>query len=271
MPGARRCHIAPGRPREWHAASGAAALIVYGPDRTGRSCRVSVHWPQGARTNASPRGAVRCGGVRTHGDGCVRLGVRRVPRPRGSGVFGRVAAQEVIACRPAARIDPWGLNDITPGAISSGMMAGARGAPIAHFQDQALRAFRRSRGDRRPCVVRGRGARREGLGRCRSRRWRHQATHRSAGTGPLRRVPRTRVVSPWRTGVLRPRVREERSGEPAAQGTHGVADLRRRDVRAGRPRLGGDAGEWDDQRGELRWPSGTEARCWRRCTRPRSA
>ena len=93
---------------------------------------------------------------------------------------------------PASR----GLIDVAPSAISLGMMENARGVRIAHVQDQALRAFRQSRGNRGSRAVRGRGARGEGPGRRRPRRRCHQAAHRQAGTGPVRRVPRDRGVAP---------------------------------------------------------------------------
>ena len=79
------------------------------------------------------------------------------------------------------------------------------------------------------------------------------------------------VFRRWGARVLRLRVCEERPGESSAQGTRGVADAGGRDARVGRPRPGGDAGKQDNWRGELRWPSSMRARCWRRCTRPRSA
>ena len=110
----------------------------------------------------------------------------------------------------AGRRRPWcpasrGLIDVTPGAILRGMVEGAREVGVAHVQDQALRAFRPSREDRGRSAVRCGGARLEGLGRRGLWRRRHQAAHRPAGTGPVRRVPHDRGVPPWGVCVLRPR------------------------------------------------------------------
>ena len=56
-------------------------------------------------------------------------------------------------------------------------------------------------------------ARREGPDRRRSRRRRHQAEHRPEGARQIRRFPCDRAVSPWRTGILRLRLRQEQPGE----------------------------------------------------------
>ena len=145
-----------------------------------------------------------------------------------------------------------GLIDVAPGAISFGMVEGARRVRVAHVQDQGLRAVRASRGNRGRSAVRCGGARREGLGRRRPRRRRHQAARRPARTGPVGRVPNARGVSPGGAGVLRPRVCEERSGEPSAQGTVGAAVAGKRVSGAGRSRSRGRAGRWRDNRGGMR-------------------
>ena len=64
---------------------------------------------------------------------------------------------------------------------------------------------------------------------------------------------------------------QKRPGEPAAGRNQGTPRAGKRDVWAGRAWSRGDAGKWNDQRGELRWLRDTRARCWRQCTRPRSA
>ena len=136
-----------------------------------------------------------------------------------------------------------GLIVVAPSAISLGMMEGARGVRIAHVQDQALCALRQSRGHTGCRPVRRAPARRTGSGRCRPRRRRHQAARRSAGTGPVGRVPRDSAVSPGRTVVLRPRVREERSGEPSTQ------------------RGSGCCGNWQTRCSA--WTNPVSRRCWR--------
>ena len=75
------------------------------------------------------------------------------------------------------------------------------GTWIADIQDQGVFPVRRSRGNRRCRVVRGRGPRPERFCRCRSGRRCDQAAHRPQGWQPVGRVPHDRAVSQGRARV----------------------------------------------------------------------
>ena len=145
-----------------------------------------------------------------------------------------------------------GLIDLTPSAISLGMTEGARGVRIAHVQDQALRAFRQPRGNTGWGSVRCSQARRTRVHRCRPRRRCHQAANRAQGSGPVRRVPCDRAVSPGRAFLFRLRIREERAGQSSAGRVESVPSAGGRDARNGRGCPACGAFERDDSRGDLR-------------------
>ena len=91
----------------------------------------------------------------------------------------------------------------------------AHGKRIAYVQNLGFCAFRTSREDRGTRAVRRRRAHCRGTYRCRSRRRGDQAANRARGRWPLWRVPHDRAASPRRTCVLRVRIRQERTGQPA--------------------------------------------------------
>ena len=128
-------------------------------------------------------------------------------------------------------------------------MSGGRGAR-ADFQEQAVHALCAAGADNGCRIMRSGIEHRKGPDRRRSRRRRHQAADRPQGGRKVRRLSRLDPAADGRTGVLRSRLRKERSRQHLggrARGTEETrpraAELRRRSARESDRGRRADGGE----------------------------